>query len=92
MTLREMADIGQPAKIEIPEFLESFDVTNVDDFCRYAILKYMYTQKFQEDLETCLMDYEEALTGPFSSSWLELKRDPEGVFTIEMKFGGWTIT
>ena len=92
MTLREMADIGKPAYIPVPEFLEAFDVKNIDDFCRYAILIYMYTDKFQADLETCLLDYEEALNGPFSEAWLELSRDEEGIFTLEMKFGGWTIT
>ena len=92
MTLREMVDLASPQKIKIPEFLEFFEVQNVDDFCRYAIVKYMHTEKFQDDLETCLLDYEEAIYKPFSKSWLELTRNPfNDEFTIGMRFGGWNL-
>lgn len=92
MTLRKMADLSKDLFIETPDLFDDEEIRFSEDFCRYALLKYVQSQKFKEDMETCLLDYEESLDKPFNESWLELSRDSEGIFTIKMRFGGWTIT
>lgn len=83
---------------ELPKYPDIFsgsDFINAvkdENYCAYAAMKYIRSQKFQDDMEKCLSEYNKALYEPYNNSWFKLTRDESGEFTTNIEFGGWTIT
>ena len=61
MTLRELINqcCGEMSKISSAELskIGSLSVENYENFCRYYIMQYFYSEDFEWDLHNCYLDY-----------------------------------
>ena len=70
--------------IKCPEVLSRLYVKNVDEFCLYPVRDFLYSDFFQWDLHSCLVDYYET-DYPGLYRYLILKRSTKGNFSIRLK-------
>lgn len=66
--------------VNYPVELGNLHVRNESEYCRYALLKYFQTPKFQDDLEECLTDL--LLVKDSFPVFLMLNRDKNNIFNI----------
>ena len=66
--------------VDSPTQLGDLHVKNESDYCRYALLKYFESPKFQDDLKECLSDL--LLVKDTFPVYLMLNRDKNKVFTL----------
>ena len=66
--------------VDYPTQLGNLHIKNESDYCRYALLKYFQSPKFQDDLKECLSDL--LLVKESFPVFLMLNRDKNKVFTL----------
>jgi len=66
--------------VDYPEQLGNLQIKNESNFCRYALLKYFESPKFQDDLKDCLTDL--LMVKDSFPVFLMLNRDKNKIFTI----------